>query len=137
MQTNSGELNNSRNDIYLAALAELEKLQREIDFEQVAVRHSERRKRVRYQTLLAGGVLLSSLMSAVAVEAIVPFAHRPLSMVEATAIHNLIGYVAMRQAANENYITLALCAHFDVMTIDELDADDYDAAIFYLLKLAN
>ena len=137
MQTNSGELNNSRNDIYLAALAELETLQREIDFEQVTVRRNEQRKRIRHQTLLAGGVLLSSLMSAVAVEAIAPAPPRPLSMVEAAAIHNLVDYVALRQAATEAWITHALCTHFEVTTVDELNADDYDAAVFYLLKLAN
>ena len=130
----------TRQELYLAAVENLEQLQREM---QEAKRSAEReamevqnRSGRKIQVLLAGGVLLSSLMSALATHAFLPPLHRSLSHEEKQAIENLCGYIAAKKAVSQDWVEEIVLTRFNIHTFDELPAGDYDTALSYLLQLA-
>lgn len=122
----------ARADIYMAAIQELEALQVEMGTEAATVKRRQRRM----HALVAGGILLVSLMSAVVAQQAMPILQRPLSMVERDAIGSLIGYVAHKSQSTEKWIETVLLAHLDAAHIADLYGDDYDRAISYLLRLS-
>lgn len=129
MIVKQGEL---RAEIYAAAVAELEELQREMSFEQVSLRKRQRRT----HALVAGGILLSSLMSALTAQAYLPPFNRPLSAAEAEAVSNLVDYVAARTGAERAWLVKVVCVQLETESLNDLRASQYSEVIDYLLQLA-
>lgn len=120
-----------KQQIYAAAVEQLTALQTEMGQEKVAARRQQRR----VQGLVVGGMLLTSLLSALSTYYCLPGGNRPLSGVETEAIRNLIDYVAVKYSNNNAWVSQALVAHFKITAIEELKATNYDEAVSYLLKL--
>lgn len=130
----------TRQEIYRIAAEHLEDLQREMaeaEHEARQAAKADNRNRARkMQILLAGGVLLSSLMSALSAQAFLPPLHRPLTVEETQAIRNLCTYVASRKAVSHEWVEDIILTRFNIYKVEQLPADDYDKALTYLLTLA-
>jgi len=131
----------TRQEIYRIATEQLEALQRDMqDAErqaaQEAAKEAGRRAGRKMHVLLAGGVLLSSLMSALAANTLPPLMNRPLSLAEAQAIRNLCSYVAAKKSVSNGWVEEIVLTRFNIHSFDQLPANNYDEALTYLLKLA-
>lgn len=122
----------AQNQVYFAAVHELEKLQQEMNFEKVTTRRRQHRK----HALMLGSMVLVSLMSALATHTYVPSLNRPLSAAETEALTSLMSYVAMKKSMNDSVVQEVTLLHFNAAHLHDLQADDYDLVVSYLLKLA-
>lgn len=96
-----------------------------------------RRRYRRTQAMVAGGLLLSSLMGAVAGNAYGIAQARPLSMAQAEALVNLMDYVANKMNTSRDWVEAVLLAHFKIGGLNELSASQYDDVIMYLVQIVH
>lgn len=97
----------------------------------------QRRRQRRTQALIASGLLLSSLVGAMAGNTYGQIQARPLTVAEAEAIMSLMDYVALRMNASRDWVEDVLLAHFDVGGLNQIKASQYDEVIEYLVHIVH
>jgi hypothetical protein len=122
-------MNALKSEVYLLAENELYQAAEE----QKEIRRQQRRA----QALIASGLLLSTLMSAAVGEAIGATRARPLTVSEANAISYLMDYVAYKMHAPRDWVEEVVMAEFDIQSLAQLQAKQYDNVVEYLLQLVH
>lgn len=101
------------------------------------VQLDQRRHRRRTQALLASGLLLSTLVGAMAGNTYGVAHTRPLTTAEAEAISGLMDYVALKMNASRDWVEDVVLAHFDVGGLNQIQASQYDEVIEYLVHIVH
>ena len=122
-------MNALKQEIYMLAEQDL--------FEAAQEQKEARRQQRRAQALIASGLLLSTLMSVAVGEAIGAARARPLTVNEANAISHLMDYVAYKMHAPRDWVEEVVLAEFDVQSLAQLQAKQYDNVVEYLLQLVH
>lgn len=122
-------MNAVKEQIYLAAENELANA--------LEQQQTQRRQRRRTQAVIASGLLLSSLVSAMAGNAYGTMQARPLTVGEAEAIMSLMDYVALKMNASRDWVEDVVLAHFNVGALNEIKASQYDEVIDYLIHIVH
>ncbi|MGE3770949.1 MAG: hypothetical protein AB7G06_08385 [Bdellovibrionales bacterium] len=105
--------------------------------EQLEIQKEQRRLQRRAQAIIASGLLLSTLMG-VAVGDLYSGVHaRPLTMIEADAIINLMDYVAYKMGTSRDWVEEVIMAQFGVKSLADLKGRQYDDVVEYLLALVH
>lgn len=118
-----------KDQIFLAAENELaDALEDQLD---------QRRHKRRTQALLASGLLLSTLVGAMAGNTYGVAQARPLTTAEAEAISSLMDYVALKMKASRDWVEDVVLAHFDVGGLNEIQASQYDEVVEYLVHIVH
>lgn len=118
-----------KEEIYLAAENELANALEEQEY--------SRRRQRRTQAILASGLLLSSLVSGIAGNSYGMAHARPLTSAEANAIMNLMDYVALKMNASRDWVEDVVLAHFGVGGLNQIQANQYDEVIEYLVQIVH
>lgn len=122
-------MNALKEQIFLAAESELA--------DALDQQREQKRQRTRTQALITSGLLLSTLVGAMAGNAYGTAQARPLTGAEAEAIMSLMDYVALKMGASRDWVEDVVLAHFSVGGLNEIKASQYDAVIEYLVHIVH